>query len=477
MSTFRSRFFWSIITLVAATLASGCSGTSHVAAGRSADASAVDAPSGSPDAAGNPVPDSGAADSSIDGAPADGSADAATPPPTDAGTPPPDAGTPPTPPTPPPGPPPTSQRFYVGMCGPTSEVPGLDAFLVASKTPASTPKLCHIYTYWNIANSDTDAGSQTHKSLTGLIDWFGKAKGECDRVLVTFKGAGTVSTSPPSVATFEQSFLDFVALTAPGKPLAYWAGRLSYTPWNEPNNKALSGNGLDQTLYAKRAAGYYLAIRRHCLPSAGCLVAAGDFATNGGMAKDIAKNCQNDLDPANTTTKCANPSIWNTNNSAPSYLDLYKNYLVTLAPNYGLPANFRPEVMAYHPWHDVNSYIGGNQICSTYANCATIRLLKSLASTWSNVEIWDDEIGVGQQASPPGPDPNSTQPCGAAFLVRLTELSPRITRVYYMHFLSGNGPLFDPPLAIRPAGTVLAQRATSFNPTSGSCPAMGLPVN
>lgn len=412
----------------------------------------------------------------IDGGPAPaggsdgatGSADAAAAPASDA-----DAGA--GDPSPAPVPVPPALRFNVGMNGPASELDGLDAFRLASQMPAGVPRLCHIYTYWDIANHDPGTGNQTHKSLAGLVAWFGQAQGRCDRVLVTFKGlALDTPTAPPSAAAFEQSFLDFVALTGDGQPLAGWGDKLDFTPWNEPNNPAPSGNGLREDLSPELAARYYLSIRKHCEPAAGCEVAAGDFATNGNTARDIAWNCANDNDPANTTTRCAHPSSMNPGDSAPSYLDRYKNFIAVHAGDYGLPAGFRPEAFAYHPWHDVNSYIDANAVCSSYQNCATRRLLKSLGGSWGGVEIWDNEIGVGLQNATP-PDENTTQPCGAAFLVRLTELSPRVTRLYYMHFLSGHGPLFDGGTTLRPAGQVLAGRATSYD--GASCAPTGLPVN
>ena len=156
----------------------------------------------------------------------------------------------------------------------------------------------------------------------------------------------------------------------------------------------------------------------------------------------------------------------------PSYLDRYKNLIAIHATDYGLAPGFRPEVFAYHPWHDVNSYIDSNAPCSSYQNCVTRRLLRSLGGSWGGVEIWDNEIGVGLQ-NPTPPDENTTQPCGAAFLVRLTLLSPRVTRLYYMHFLSGHGPLFD-GTTLRPAGRVLAARATSYD--GATCAPTGLPA-
>ena len=77
--------------------------------------------------------------------------------------------------------------------------------------------------------------------------------------------------------------------------------------------------------------------RRHCDPHNGCKIASGDFATNGGTANDIIRYCADDNDPANTPTHCAQPSGYNTNGHAPSYLDRYKNYIaVNAASVFGL---------------------------------------------------------------------------------------------------------------------------------------------
>ena len=369
----------------------------------------------------------------------------------------PDAATPDAPPGPP---------FVFGMTEWPSEFVPYAAFRAAAGTPAGVPRLCHIYTYWDIAHHDPAGAGDTH-TLAGITNWLAMAEGKCDEVMITFQGPQQPTPAdPPAVATFEQSFVDFQNLPA----LANWNGKLSYTAWNEPNNQANSGNGLQKPITPELAAQYYLALRKHCAPPT-CKVAAGDFATNGNTAADIAWNCANDNDPANTTTRCAQPSSLNPANAPPSYLDRYKNYLALHATDVGLPANFRPEYLAYHPWHDVNSYIDSNAPCSTYQNCATRRLLQSLGGTWGGVEIWDNEIGVGLQNSTP-PDAQTTQPCGAAFLVRLTELSPRITRLYYMRFGAGNGPLLDGQ-ALRPAGQVLANYSPLY--AGARCADTGIP--
>jgi hypothetical protein len=349
--------------------------------------------------------------------------------------------------------------FDVGMNEWTSEFGPFATF--RAESGATGPRLCHAYTFWDVAHRDPPSGDQTH-TLHGLEGWFAMAASACDEVLVTFQGPQIQGgdEAPPSVAAFESAFVAFLHLTDPGQPLHAWAGRLSFTPWNEPNNAANSGNGLQENISPELAAQYYMAARRHCAPSAGCKVAAGDLATNGGTADDIEWNCADDNVSADAPQHCAAPSQFNTSGKAPSYLDRYKNEIAVHAAAFGLPAAFRPEYFAYHPWHDVNSYIESNATCDAYGDCVTRRLLQSLGGTWGGAEIWDTEIGVGLQTSP-APDEQTTQPCGASFLVQLTDLSPRITRVYYMRFAGGNGPLFDGG-SLRPAGQVLAGGALTY---------------
>ncbi|MGZ3419545.1 MAG: hypothetical protein ACXVEF_23965 [Polyangiales bacterium] len=360
-----------------------------------------------------------------------------------------------------------AHHFDVGMSGYLPELPYLQKFRAAAGSSVTGPRLCHAYTYWDIARHDPPGGTGTH-SRAGLIDWFAKVVGGCDEVMITFQGQqGHDHVEPlPDVSAFESAFVAFHALTGAGQPLAAWNGKVTYTAWNEPNNPAPSGNGLNQVIPPERAADYYLAARRHCAPVHGCKIAAGDLATNGATANDIEWNCAND-GADNTTSHCQQPSPFNKSGKPPSYLDRYKHEIDRRAPAFGLKTGFRPEVFAYHPWHDVNGYIESKKPCTGYEDCTTRRLLQSLGGSWGGVEIWDTEIGVGLQTDP-APS-RATEACGAAFLVRLTDLSPRITRVYYMRFGFGNGPLFDGG-SLNAAGEVLAHHRT----TGGKCAPTGI---
>ena len=67
---------------------------------------------------------------------------------------------------------------------------------------------------------------------------------------------------------------------------------------------------------------------------------------------------------------------------------------------------------------------------------------------------------IGTQATVKTLRTSDLQACGAAYLVRLSKLSPRITRLYYTHLASGPGRLLAGDAA-RPALGLLASRATT----------------
>ena len=145
--------------------------------------------------------------------------------------------------------------FDVGANEWTSELAPFEQFRVASGAPANEPRLCHVYTYWDIVHHDPAGGDQTH-TLHGLVQWMAQAAPSCDEILVTFQGPQQKGAeAPPSVAQFESSFVAFARLTDPGQALASWKGTLSYTAWNEPNNKAGTGNGLWANLLARDRGG------------------------------------------------------------------------------------------------------------------------------------------------------------------------------------------------------------------------------
>jgi hypothetical protein len=125
---------------------------------------------------------------------------------------------------------------------------------------------------------------------------------------------------------------------------------------------------------------------------------------------------------------------------------------------YGLGIGFRPEVFAYHGWHDTNEYIYDNQLCTNYGNCAVRRLLKSLGSSWASVKIWDTEDGMGQKGALTDPQ----QACGAAFVMRTATISSRIERVLITR-LHGGDLQIEVGHTPRAAFGVLAQRQTVYD--------------
>lgn len=394
--------------------------------------------------------------------------------------------------TPPPPPPSTetTQPFEYGSCGP-NDSQGFGDFLALEPgtTPGEAPTsgLCHIYTYWDIANRPPPGhrNPDTTHDPSKLRSWFedAKTKEQCSEVLVTFQGAqkdGNGVEASPDPGTFAKAVQKFLAPTAEGGALGFWHGKIALTAWNEPNNKANGGNGLNEELSAQRAAEYYLSLENLCDdPSQhlGCKVAAGDFASNGHWGDYMRPDSDNFKNAGTLEWNCADPtklkdsgnscdgySRFNPSHWGPSYLDRYMFHLASEWKQYPhLKANtasgFRPAHWAYHAWHDVNSYVDSGLSCADYAHCGTRRLLWALGGDWAKSDIWDTEIAVPQ----PGHDgiSDNDQACGAAFLVQLTLLSPRIDRVYYMWFGRSPGYVFDNGRK-RPAADVLAQKLVGF---------------
>jgi hypothetical protein len=319
---------------------------------------------------------------------------------------------------------------------------------------APGPRLCHAYVQWNVADQAPWSGSiADHSSRAFIDDWLQKAEGHCDEALISFKSMS--AGDPPSTSAFARAFERFVATDWAAE--TGFTGELAYTPWNEPNNGARSGNGLGVIIDARVAARYYLAAERACRQH-GCKVAAGDFASNGNMDDDFRWNCANDnVEPSRL---CATKSSMNPQGVRASYLDRYKNEIANRATEFGLPQGFRPRYFAYHGWHDTNRYLDADAHCSTYETCTLRRLLRSLRGSWGNVVIWNTEDGIGQTSAPDDHD----QACGAAFLLRLSTISSRVKRLYLTRLRGGPGTLLVGHTP-RPALTVLAQRQRTFAST------------
>lgn len=317
----------------------------------------------------------------------------------------------------------------------------------AQAIPAG-PRLCHAYFSWNVADQAPHAGAVTDQASRAFVDdWFAKAQGACDEALISFKAISPGAV--PSTAAYTAAFEKFAATDWAGE--TGFTGRLSFTPWNEPNNAAGSGNGLGVQIPPRVAARYYLAAERSCRQH-NCRVAAGDFASNGNMWNDFEMNCLNDnVAPADL---CKAKSAVNTGDAPASYLDVYKNEIVARATEFGLPADFRPEYFAYHGWHDSNRYLDAGDHCSTYATCTLRRILYSLRGSWGAIELWNTEDGIGQTSAPS----DDAQACGAAFLMRLQAITSRTKRLYITRLHGGAGELVRDGHVHRPALKLLQQR-------------------
>jgi hypothetical protein len=356
-----------------------------------------------------------------------------------------------------------AQNLNIGFNGPNRQLPYMTTFYAATNAyyrsigSAAMPgnRHCHAYLSWDIAENPIGSGNINREGTRAwLEDWLKHAQGQCDEALLTFKYIDGVSKGKgfPTPADFEAAFKMFQSIS-----WAYtgWTGTFAFTAWNEPNNGAPSGDGLSIPVEAKLAADYYLALRKYCTPPS-CSVAAGDFGSNGHLGNGFVQNCTRGV-----ATLCRNAS----------YLDQYKYYLANDAASYGLGSgtSFRPEMFAYHGWDDINDYINHNPNCGSVKdhNCTTWVLLNSLSSdSWANSEIWDTEVGAGQN---PQSNPDAiTQACAASFLLRLTATAgARITRIYYTRPYENDGEhwsLFTPSGDPKPAFTVLANRDTSYAP-------------
>ena len=325
------------------------------------------------------------------------------------------------------------------------------------------PRLCHEYVDWRVAEGAGSKNANLVAEFNKLGSWLGAAQGVCDEALISFKSTATAAA--PSVSRFETDFKLF--LDTDWKTITGFEGTMSFTAWNEPNNPEEPGNGLGVVIEPETAAGYWLAASRQCKLHGGCKVAAGDFASNGNWWNAYEQNCKDDTvapkDLCNTLSDVADKG------AKASYLDRYKNFIVNHVTDYGFGKSFKPEYFAFHGWHDANMYLKDHDHASDYDTSVVRRVLRSLQGGWGGAKIWDTEVGVDQSATDTIDD--DEQACGAAFLLRLHAISPRIERMYYTRLHNGGdkgGALLDGK-NLRPAGKVLAERKTSYTFKGGKC--------
>ena len=360
-----------------------------------------------------------------------------------------------------------AQNLTIGFNGPDVQFTYANQFYATQSTyyqsiGSSYPaggRYCHAYLSWDIAEQVVGSGpSGTEGSRSWFEDWLAHAQGNCDRALITFKYISGVTTQDagtyPSVSDYQTAMTAFLSTNW---SYTGWTGVFDYTPWNEPQNGAGSGDGLTVSIPVETDADYYLALRQQCAPP-GCLVAAGDFASNGSLGTTFVQNCSSDL------TLC----------SGGSYMDQYKYWIVTDAPNFGLTSAFRPEYFAYHDWDDINDYINSSNHCTSATTCTTRALVTALTDgAWTNTIIWDTEVAAGQSGSS-NPTP-AVQACAASFLLNLSgSFTNRITRLYWTQpYVAGGNyeALFDVNGNPKPAFYVMADRNIAYTPPSGStCP-------
>lgn len=328
----------------------------------------------------------------------------------------------------------SSRGLAIGWNGKSDQFAAIARFQAAEGKNAVGPKLCHNYIQWNVGEEPPGGDPKVVGSRAYWEDWLSKANPTCDETLVSFKGRpGAAPGSARFKAAMERFFAtDWRALTG-------YRGAFTYAAWNEANNPDDAGNGLGVRIQPDLAARYHLIVEEQCKRHGACLVAAGDFASNGQMDADY--------DP-----------------SVDSYLSKYKATIALESASYGLGQGYVPRVFAFHGWHDINRYLDAGARCSDESDCLTKRVVKSMSGAWGAVEIWDTEVGSGQFRELS----DEAQACGAAYLLRMTSnLTSRITRLYYTHAKGGVGRLYDGD-APRPAAIILANRAQSV-PAPSSC--------
>lgn len=377
--------------------------------------------------------------------------------------------------------------------GTNNQIPYIDAFYTATKSyytsigrSMSGVRRCHAYVSWDVALEPAGSGSATEEgSRVWLQQWLQAYAGHCDQALITFKwvvgvschyylgcALGTDVEAIPHPAEVGTALNAFLQASWPG-----WSGKFAFTPWNEPNNAAKSGDGFDNGLKigARTAADYYLAMRFYCTSAVNCEIAAGDFASNGNGYQDFIQQCDDD-----TTTLCGSGS----------YIDTFKYYLNHDATAYGLPSGFRPEYFAFHGWADANDYLhylqygtATNCYTVTSPNCVTRLTYNAFSNaihigngTWTSVKFWDTEVGAGQVGNTYTMNPtNDQQAQTAAFVLNLTgSVSDRFWRLLYTRAWSTDGQWWSLFCAdgttAKPSLTVLANRQVSYTPSGSSCP-------
>lgn len=331
--------------------------------------------------------------------------------------------------------------LQVGFNGRTEQIEMIDHFYGQDDRG---PRLCQYYTGWDTA-VHVDGEPDHPSGLAANIAWLDVAhESGCEEVLISFKAASSADPDeefdpvPPTPFEFMAAFSDYVTFDWEG--LTGYAGSFAFAAWNEPNLNSGAGSGYpspgpgaDPVVGARLAAQYYLAAERIC-QSHDCVVAAVNFGSNGGSWVDYMTNCKEAAVPREE--HCSKPSIHNTTNLGPSYLDLYRNEIANAATDFGLRPDFRPDIVAYHGWADTNAYLNGSRTCTGYDDCLLKRVMFAFRGTWGGAEIWNTEDGVGQPGFYTHEEITDARQLDALeYLLGLAESEPRYTRLYYTHIV------------------------------------------
>ncbi|HUS67856.1 MAG TPA: hypothetical protein VMZ28_25145 [Kofleriaceae bacterium] len=295
--------------------------------------------------------------------------------------------------------------------------------------------------------SDSDASSFTHPAWDALDVRRARAVAPYDvaqrpatdrrrRMLEAWLAAADAAGVEPYV-TLARSDLDRRAdgvYRAPGAD-AFEAGfrafRLAYPDvrligaWNEPNFDVSAGGAVlpsgraladpscpieDLDHCGPLRAAFYWRIAHKVCPEPTCVIVAGEF----------------DSTPHDTR-----------------YWDAYRRGLRT----------HRPRVWSIHPHVDANRFQSGGHHCvAGDRRCVTrtfMAWLNGLDASWDVGHVWLTEVGAYRRNADGELFSDASQRAATAFILRLPQISPRITRIYYYNLQNACGSAASCPVQDR----------------------------
>lgn len=254
---------------------------------------------------------------------------------------------------------------------------------------------------WDVASRPTDDPRRAE-----FTRWLANARaygvepyvtmGPSDQVLYN----GTCSMRAPTRDEFENAF----------NGLRATFGVTLIGVWNEPNfTKQCTGGSLPRVVTPSGRA----------FDEASCPSATTDNC--GPLASAfywrLAKaNCPTCILPAGEFDSTPSDSYW----------DAYKTYL----------RDHRPKLWSIHPYTDGNRF----QVNGDTSAPATNSFVNQLQGTWATANdgttshIWLTEVGAYWRNASGVQFGDESQRDTAAFILRLPDISPRITRIYYYNF-------------------------------------------